>query len=130
MTSHRIRLYYSTDGVSDDPDTGFHSWLKKWNVKFDTETADEVKNSTPNAPVEPDDPTNEPYYRAEMTYASSEDPRVILEDPYFALADYCSWSRVGYHACDHGHDTDDGCRWYKDNIREDPPVPDHVPTFL
>jgi hypothetical protein len=130
MTSHRIHLYYATDGVTTDPDTGFHSWLQDWNDIFDTETADEVSNSIPNAPTEPQDPTNEAYYRAELTYASSEDPLVILEDPYYALVDYCSWSRVGYHACDHGYDDDDGCQWIKENIREDPPVPEHVPTFL
>jgi hypothetical protein len=130
MTSHRIHLYYATDGITDDPDTGFHSWLKDWNAIFDTDTADEVLNSTPDAPTEPQDPTKEPYYRAELTYASSEDPLEILEDPYYALVDYCSWSRVGYHACNHGYDDDDGCQWREENIREDPPVPEHVPTFL
>jgi hypothetical protein len=131
MTSHRIRLFYSTDGITDDPDTGFHSWLKDWNLIFETDTADEVLNSTPDAPTEPQDPTNESYYRAELTYASSEDPLVILEDPYYALVNYCSWSRVGYHACDHGYDdNENGCQWRKENIREDPPVPEHVPTFL
>jgi hypothetical protein len=130
MTSHRIHLFYSTDGITDSPDTGFHSWLTDWNTNFDTDTADEVSNSIPDAPQQPQDPTNETYYRAELTYASSEDPLVILEDPYYALADYCSWSRVGYHACDHGTDVDDGCQWKKENIREDPPVPEHVPTFL
>jgi hypothetical protein len=130
MTSHRIHLYYSTDGVTADPDTGFHSWLKDWNTIFDTDTADEVSNSIPDTPRQPQDPTNEAYYRAELTYASSEDPFTILEDPYYALVDYCSWSRVGYHACDHGYDDDDGCQWRDENIREDPPVPEHVPTFL
>jgi hypothetical protein len=130
MSSHRIRLYYSTDGVTDDLDTGFHSWLEDWNSIFDTDTADEVLNSIPDVPVEPQDPTNESYYRAELTYASSEDPLIILEDPYFALTDYCSWSRVAYHKCDHGTDAVDGCQWREDNIREDPPVPAHVPTFL
>jgi hypothetical protein len=130
MTSHRIHLYYATDGVTVDPDTGFHSWLKDWNSIFDTDTADEVSNSIPNAPTEPQDTANESYYQAELTYASSEDPLTILEDPYYALIDYCSWSRVGYHACDHGYDEEDGCQWRKENIREDPPVPGHVPTFL
>jgi hypothetical protein len=130
MTAHRIRLFYSTDGVIDDANTGFHSWLKDWNTIFDTDTAGEVTNSIPDAPQQPQDPINEPYYRAELTYASSEDPLVILEDPYYALIDYCSWSRVGYHACDHGYDDDVGCQWRKENIREDPPVPEHVPTFL
>jgi hypothetical protein len=130
MTSHRIRLFYSTDGVTDDPETGFHSWLSEWDEIFDSDTADEVQNSTPDSPTEPQDPTNEPYYRAELSYASSEDPMVILEDPYYALLDYCSWSRVGYHACEHGAGDADGCQWRDENIREDPPVPEHVPTFL
>jgi hypothetical protein len=130
VTSHRIHLYYSTDGISDDPDTGFHSWLQDWNSIFDTDTADEVANSIPATPVNPQDPTNEPYYNVELTYASSEDPLAILEDPYYALVDYCSWSRVGYHACDHGDDEEDGCQWREANIREDPPVPGHVPAFL
>jgi hypothetical protein len=130
MTSHRIRLFYSTDGIVGDPDTGFHSWLEDWNAIFDTDTADEVSNSIPGAPIEPRGPTNEAYYCAEMTYATSEDPLTILEDPYYALVDYCSWSRVGYHACDHGYDDDDSCQWREANIREDPPVPGHVPTFL
>jgi hypothetical protein len=131
MTSHRIHLYYATDGVTDDPDTGFHSWLQDWNEIFNTDTADEVSNSTPGAPTEPLDPTKESYYQAQLTYASSEDPLEILEDPYYALVDYCSWSRVGYHACDHGYDDDnDGCQWREANIREDPPVPGHVPAFL
>jgi hypothetical protein len=128
--SHRIRLYYSTDGITDDPDTGFHSWLEEWDEIFDTDTSDEVKNSIPDTPTEPQDPANEPYYRAELTYATSEDPLTILEDPYIALADCCGWSRVAYHKCDHGTDGDDGCQWHEDNIREDPPVPDHIPTFL
>jgi hypothetical protein len=114
----------------DDPDTGFHSWLQDWNDIFDTDTADEVSNSIPDTPQQPNDPSNEEYYRAELTYASSENPIVILEDPYYALVNYCSWSRVGYHACDHGHDDDDGCQWREENIREDPPVPGHVPTFV
>jgi hypothetical protein len=130
MTSHRIRLYYSTDGVTDAPETGFHSWLEDWNSTFETDTADEVSNSIPDTPRQPKDPTNESYYQAQMTYASSEDPLIILEDPYFALADYCSWSRVAYHKCGHGTDVDDGCQWREANIREDPPVPEHVPTFL
>jgi hypothetical protein len=130
MTSHRIHLYYATDGITNDSDTGFHSWLTDWNAIFDTDTADEVTNSIPNAPIEPQDSTNESYYRAELTYDSSEDPLVILEDPYYALVNYCSWSRVAYHACDHGYANDDGCQWREENIREDPPVPDHVPTFL
>jgi hypothetical protein len=132
MSSHRIRLYYPTDGVTADPGSGFHSWLKDWNTIFDTDTADEVSNSIPDTPRQPQDPTNEAYYRAELTYASSEDPLTILKDPYYALIDYCSWSRVGYHACDHGYDADDdgGCQWREENIREDPPVPEHVPTFL
>jgi hypothetical protein len=131
MSSHRIHLYYSTDGITDDPDTGFHSWLQDWNSIFDTDTADEVLNSIPDTPQQPQDPANESYYRTELTYASSEDPLVILEDPYYALVDYCSWSRVAYHACDHGYAVDDdGCQWREENIREDPPVPDHVPTFL
>jgi hypothetical protein len=123
MASHRIHLYYATDGVTDDPDTGFHSWLQDWNAIFNSDTADEVNNSIPDAPTEPRDPSNEPYYRAELTYAPSE-------DPYYALVDYCSWSRVGYHACDHGYDDDDDCQWREENIREDPPVPEHIPTFL
>jgi hypothetical protein len=90
MTSHRIHLYYATDGITDDPDTGFHSWLQDWNSIFDTDTADGVLNSVPNAPTEPQDPTNESYYTAQLTYAASEDPLVILEDPYYALVDYCS----------------------------------------
>jgi hypothetical protein len=131
MNSHRIRLFYSTDGISIGPDAGFHSWLKDWDSVLDSDTADEVSNSIPNARIEPQNPSNEPYYRAELTYASSEDPLAILEDPYYALLDYCSWSRVGYHACDHGYAVDDdSCQWRKENIREDPPVPDHVPTFL
>jgi hypothetical protein len=130
MSSHRIHLYYATDGTTDDPETGFHSWLKDWNSIFNTDTADEVSNSIPDAPFEPQDPTNEAYYKSQLTYASSEDPLVILEDPYSALVDYCSWSRVGYHACDHGYDDDDGCQWREGNIREDPPVPEHVPTFV
>jgi hypothetical protein len=130
MTSHRIHLYYATDGITDDPDTGFHSWLQHWNDIFDTDTADEVSNSIPDVPFEPQDPTDEAYYTAQLTYASSGDPLVILEDPYYALVGYCSWSRVGYHACDHGYDDDDSCQWRDENIREDPPVPDHVPTFL
>jgi hypothetical protein len=132
MTSHRIRLFYSTDGVTDDPETGFHSWLEDWNAIFDNTTTDEVTNVIPDAPEQPQDPANEPYYKTELTYTSSEDPLVILEDPYYALVDYCSWSRVGYHACDHGYNDDDdgGCQWRKENIREDPPVPGHVPTFL
>jgi hypothetical protein len=130
MTSHRIRLFYSTDGVTSDPDTGFHSWLEDWNSIFETDTADEVENSIPDSPVQQLDPTNESYYRAELTYATSEDQLTILEDLYSALTGYCSWSRVGYHKCDHGTDTDDGCQWHEDNIREDPPVPEHVPTFL
>jgi hypothetical protein len=130
MTSHRIRLYYATDAVTTDPETGFHSWLKDWNSIFNTDTADEVMNSTPDSSIEPQDPTQEPYYKAELSYDSSEDPLVILEDPYYALVQYSSWSRVGYHACGHGYDDEDGCRWRKENIREDPPVPEHVPTFL
>jgi hypothetical protein len=131
MPSHRIRLFYATDGITPDPDTGFHSWLKDWNNIFDTDTADEVSNSIPDASVDPQDPANESYYRAELTYASSEDAMTILEDPYYALIDYCSWSRVGYHLCDHGYVVDDdGCQWREENIREDPPVPDHVPTLL
>jgi hypothetical protein len=131
MTSHRIHLYYATDGVTTDPDTGFHSWLKDWNNIFDTDTPDEVLNSIPDAPTEPLDPTKESYYQAQLTYAASEDPLEILEDPYYALTDYCSWSRVGYHSCDHGYAVgDDDCQWREENIREDPPVPEHVPTFL
>jgi hypothetical protein len=131
MASHRIRLYYSTDGITDTDGTGFHSWLQDWNSIFDTDTADEVSNSIPGAPQQPRDSANQPYYRAQLTYAASEDPLEILEDPYYALIDYCSWSRVGYHACDHGYDDDDdGCQWRDENIREDPPVPEHVPTFL
>jgi hypothetical protein len=130
MSSHRIHLYYATDGVTPDSETGFHSWLKDWNSIFNTDTADEVTNSIPDSPTEPQAPANEAYYKAQLTYASSEDPLVILEDPYYALVDYCSWSRVGYHACDHGYDDDDGCQWREANIREDPPVPGHVPTFL
>jgi hypothetical protein len=130
MVSHRIHLYYATDGVTDDPNTGFHSWLQDWNGIFDTDTADEVKNSIPDTPFEPQDPSNESYYQAQLTYSSSEDPLTILEDPYYALVDYCSWSRVGYHTCDHGYDDDGSCQWRKENIREDPPVPEHVPTFL
>jgi hypothetical protein len=131
MASHRIHLYYATDGITDDPDTGFHSWLKDWNAIFDTDTADEVFNSIPDAPIESQDPTKEAYYTAQLTYASSEDPLEILEDPYYALVDYCSWSRVGYHSCDHGYAVDDDdCQWREENIREDPPVPEHVPTFL
>jgi hypothetical protein len=113
MTSHRIHLYYATDGITDD-----------------TDTADEVSNSIPGAPTEPLDPTKESYYTAQLTYAASENPLTVLEDPYYALVDYCSWSRVGYHACDHGYDGDDSCQWREENIREDPPVPEHVPTFL
>jgi hypothetical protein len=130
MTSHRIHLYYATDGITDDPGTGFHSWLQDWNDIFATDTADEVSNSIPDAPTEPRDPTNESYYTTKLTYASSEDPLVILEDPYYALVDYCSWSRVAYHACDHGYDDEDDCQWRDENIREDPPVPEHVPAFL
>jgi hypothetical protein len=131
MPSHRIHLYYSTDGVSDTADSGFHSWLEDWNSIFDNDTADEVSNSIPDSPQQPRNPDNAPYYHAQLTYTSSESRLTILEDPYFALADYCSWSRVAYHACDHGTDIDDGCQWRDDeNIREDPPVPDHVPTFL
>jgi hypothetical protein len=130
MSSHRIRLFYSTDGVTDDPETGFHSWLEDWNDIFDGDTPDEVSNSIPDAPFDPRDSTSESYYRVELTYASSEDPLTILEDPYYALIDYCSWSRVGYHACDHGTGVDDDCQWREENIREDPPVPEHVPTFL
>jgi hypothetical protein len=130
MSSHRIHLYYSTDGVTDTPDTGFHSWLEDWNDIFNTDTADEVQNSIPDAPQQPQDSANESYYLAKLTYASSEDPLIILKDPYNALTDYCSWSRVGYHACNHGYDDEDGCQWREENIREDPPVPEHVPAFL
>jgi hypothetical protein len=131
MTSHRIHLYYATDGVTDGSDTGFHSWLKDWNSIFDTTTADEVSNSIPNAPKQPRNPIKESYYQAQLSYDSSEDSLTILEDPHFALADYCSWSRVAYHKCDHGYDDDDDdCQWHEDNIREDPPVPGHIPTFL
>jgi hypothetical protein len=130
MTSHRIRLYYSSDGVFPDSDTGFHSWLQDWDDILNSDTADEVENSIPVAPQQPQDSADEPYYKAELTYASSEDPTAILEGPYHALLDYCSWSRVGYHACNHGYDSDGNCQWRDENIREDPPVPEHVPTFL
>jgi hypothetical protein len=122
---HRIRLYYSTSGA----DT-FHDWLTTWKADLDGDTADAVDNNIPDTPTSPENSDLE-HYSVSMTFASHEDPLVVLEDPYGKLVDHCEWSRAAYHACNHGYDgDDDSCQWREENIREDPPVPEHVPTFL
>jgi hypothetical protein len=130
MVSHRIRLYYSAGGVDTGSETGFHSWLQDWDDGLNSDTDDEVVNSIPETPTEPANPEKSQFYRAELTYAISEDPVVVLEEPYYALIDFCEWSRVGYHACDHGEVNPAPCAFTDDHVLEDGAVPDHVPTLL
>jgi hypothetical protein len=109
---HRIRLYYSTDGVKpDQPDKGFHTELQDWKADLDGDTADAVDNNIPSEPTSPMNSDIE-YYSVSMTFASHEDPLVVLEDPYGKLVEHCE------------------CTWKAENIPADNgTVPDPVPTF-
>jgi hypothetical protein len=121
---HRIRLYYSTTG-SD----AFHDWLTTWKADLDGDTADAVENNIPDASMSPRNNDLE-CYAVSMTFASHEDPLVVLEDPYGKLVECCEWSRAGYHACQHDEANPGDCTWKAENIPPDNgTVPDPVPAF-
>jgi hypothetical protein len=94
---------------------------------LDGDTADAVSNNIPDATKSSQNSDLE-YYSVSMTFASHEDPLVVLEDPYGKLVELCDWSRVGYHACQHDETDPGNCEW--DKIPDDNgTVPDPVPAF-
>jgi hypothetical protein len=121
---HRIGLYYSTTGAD-----AFHDWLTIWKADLDGDTADAVDNTIPSEPTSSMESDIE-YYSVSMTFASHEDPLIVLEEPYTKLVELCEWSRVGYHACQHDEDNPGDCAWNAENIPADNgTVPDPVPAF-
>jgi hypothetical protein len=122
---HWIRLYHSTTG-SDS----FYSWLADWDAARDSDTADEVTNEIPDAPVTPREDSNAEYYTATLSYDFSEPPTEVLKEPYHALTEHCDWCRVGYHECDHDEDDPEPCAFTDDHVLEHGTIPDHVPTLL
>jgi hypothetical protein len=125
MTVHRICLLYPLEGSKT-----FHSWLADWNNTRDSDTGDEMVNQIPDAPVTPRDELNPEYYSVALSYDFSESPAEVLKEPYLALTDFCDWSRVGYHECDHDKDNPEPCAFIDDHVFEDGTIPDHVPTLL
>jgi hypothetical protein len=125
MTVNRITLYYSVVGSET-----FHSWLTDWDSDRDSDTGDELTNEIPDAPVTPRDESNAEYYTVALSYDFAEPPAEVLKEPYHALVDYCDWSRIGYHECQHDENNPKPCAFIDDHVIEDGTVPDHVPALL
>jgi hypothetical protein len=121
---HKIKLYYSTSDAD-----AFHDWLTDWNATKDGNTNDEIDNNIPANTTTPED-SNIEYYRVELTYQSSHDPTVLLQEPYQKLTELCEWARVGYHKCDHdnlkkSHD----CSFDDADIDEHGDIPDAISSL-
>jgi hypothetical protein len=125
MVVHRIKLYYSTTGA-----TALHDWIKDWESNHETGTDDGLPTFSERIPVEPvtpQDSTNEEYYSVSLSFEFSEDLQTIFEEPYAALQTNCSWSRIGYHECEHDETDPSPCSWEQELTHGI--VPDHVPDI-
>jgi hypothetical protein len=101
--------------------------LRDWQQNRNADLVDGITNDIPDSTTDPEEPTDSEFYSVSLSYDFAEDPKVILEDPYQALRDYCSWSRVGYHECDHDEADPTPCFW--NDVLEHGNIPTHIPDL-
>lgn len=122
MTTHRIRLYHSTQGAQS-----YHPLLDQWLTNMTPWEYPEVDNDLP-AERDPIDGDAAAYYGADLAFDwQAEDKAIILDQLSQYAEAYCDWHRIGYHVCDHDAAEPTPCSW--ETTCEAGTVPDHIPDL-